>query len=357
MREASLWRYALPLHAGVVLRHQQADQRQGLVVRLTRDGQIGEGEIAPLPGFSRESLAEAAQAALAFLPRWVSGDPAAIIGDDLFHYDSRDDSRQPSPHDSAAGLRGESAWQTLPPSAAFGLSCALAELDGLLPEPGCYTAVPLSRGDGDQLLRRLSALPGQKIAKMKVGLSDAALDSQRVNTLLAAMPELRLRLDANRSWRLNSAVRFAAMLDPLLSGRIDFIEEPCVGRAESLAFAHATGLSIAWDESSRAADFQPAPEPGVAAIIVKPSLVGSLARCRTLIDQARRAGLLAIISSSIESSLALTQLARLARWLTPGAPPGLDTLSLMDAQLLRRWPGCPLPLQPPELLQLVARIT
>jgi O-succinylbenzoate synthase len=43
-----------------------------------------------------------------------------------------------------------------------------------------------------------------------------------------------------------------------------------------------------------------------------------------------------VISSSIESSLGLTQLARIAAWLTPDTIPGLDTLNLMQAQLIRR---------------------
>jgi O-succinylbenzoate synthase len=38
-----------------------------------------------------------------------------------------------------------------------------------------------------------------------------------------------------------------------------------------------------------------------------------------------------VISSSIESSLGLTQLARIAAWLTPQTLPGLDTLALMRA--------------------------
>lgn len=67
----------------------------------------------------------------------------------------------------------------------------------------------------------------------------------------------------------------------------------------------------------READFQVEAEPGVAAIVIKPTLVGSLARCQQLVQQAHQAGLVAVISSSIESSLGLTQLARLAAWLTP----------------------------------------
>ncbi|MGL5266789.1 MAG: o-succinylbenzoate synthase, partial [Plesiomonas shigelloides] len=48
--------------------------------------------------------------------------------------------------------------------------------------------------------------------------------------------------------------------------------------------------------------------------------------------------------SSIESSLGLTQLARVAAWLTPDTMPGLDTLSMMQAQVLRPWPDSALPL-------------
>ncbi|ECF0063324.1 o-succinylbenzoate synthase, partial [Salmonella enterica subsp. enterica serovar Adelaide] len=39
----------------------------------------------------------------------------------------------------------------------------------------------------------------------------------------------------------------------------------------------------------------------------------------------------------------LTQLARIAAWLTPGTLPGLDTLHLMQAQQIRPWPGSALP--------------
>ncbi|MFU1831460.1 hypothetical protein ACM6O8_16920, partial [Klebsiella pneumoniae] len=38
-----------------------------------------------------------------------------------------------------------------------------------------------------------------------------------------------------------------------------------------------------------------------------------------------------------------TQLARIAAWLTPQTIPGLDTLSLMGAQLVRPWPESTLP--------------
>ncbi|WP_413737838.1 o-succinylbenzoate synthase [Sodalis sp. RH21] len=322
MRSATLYRYSLPMDAGVVLRNQRLKSRDGLIVRLERDGRIGEGEIAPLPGFSLETLDEAAEAALTFAARWTAGqDPLA----------------------QGAAAVDSAPEPAVPPSVAFGISCALAELGGWLPAADRYRTVPLCTGDPDMLIPMLAALPGEKIAKVKVGMYEAIRDSLTVNLLLEAVPDLHLRLDANRSWTAAKAAGFARYLDPALSGRIDFIEEPCAAPGDSLAFARDTGLAIAWDESVREPGFQVAAQPGVAAVIIKPSLIGSLACCRALIEQTQRAGLTAVISSAIESSLGLTQLARLAGWLTPRVQPGLDTLSLMRSQLIRPWPGSTLP--------------
>ena len=92
-------------------------------------------------------------------------------------------------------------------------------------------------------------------------------------------------------------------------------------------------------------------EPGVKAVVIKPTLTGSLDRVREQVAAAHAQGLTAVISSSIESSLGLTQLARIAAWLTPNTIPGLDTLSLMQAQLVREWPDSALPVWSTEALE------
>lgn len=320
MRRARLFRYQLPLDAGVVLRNQRLKTRDGLLVCLNQDGREGWGEIAPLPGFSQESLEACQQAATAWLHGWQQGDDAVMP-----HY----------------------------PSVAFGLSCACAELEQSLPTAADYRAAPLCTGDPDELFALLSALPGEKIAKVKVGLYEAVRDGMMVNLLLEAVPDLRLRLDANRAWTPLKAEQFARYVNPQWRDRIAFIEEPCRTRDESRAFAQQYGIAIAWDESLREADFRFVAEPGVAAVVIKPTLTGSLQRVREQVEAAHAAGLQAVISSSIESSLGLTQLARIAAWLTPDAVPGLDTLTLMQAQLLRPWPGSTLPLYGVERLEAV----
>ncbi|MBA0171454.1 o-succinylbenzoate synthase [Pectobacterium versatile] len=320
MRQVTLYRYSVPMEAGVVLRNQRLKTRDGLIVRLQDGERLGWGEIAPLPEFSVETLAEAESAALEQLQSWVAGQ---AFSDDL------------------------------PPSAAFGLSCAQAELDRHLPQAADYRKAPLCSGDPDELFEMLQAMPGEKVAKIKVGLYEAVRDGMIVNVLLEALPDLKLRLDANRSWTRAKADGFARYVAPSLRSRIAFLEEPCKTREESREFARETGINIAWDESVREADFRVEAEPGVSAIVIKPTLVGSLARCQQLVQETHQVGLTAVISSSIESSLGLTQLARLAHWLTPDTVPGLDTLDLMQTQVIQRWPDSALPLLAAEQLDVI----
>jgi O-succinylbenzoate synthase len=310
MRCVQLYRWQIPMDAGVILRERRLKTRDGLVVRLTEGEREGWGEISPLPGFSQETLEAAQGAAIDWLKAWRQG--------------------------SALPLPSL-------PSVAFGLSCALAELADALPQTADYRAAPLCTGDPDDLVLQLADMPGEKVAKAKVGLYEAVRDGMVVNLLLEAIPDLHLRLDANRAWTPLKAQQFARYVNPDYRSRIAFLEEPCKTRDDSRAFARETGIAIAWDESLRDTDFAFVAEPGVKAVVIKPTLTGSLEKVKAQVAAAHQLGLTAVISSSIESSLGLTQLARIAAWLTPDTIPGLDTLNLMQAQLLRCWPGSELP--------------
>ncbi|MDR0805712.1 MAG: o-succinylbenzoate synthase [Enterobacteriaceae bacterium] len=322
MRKVELYRFSLPMEAGIILRNQRLKTRDGLLVCLTENGKQGWGEISPLPEFSHETLDDAEATTLGWLHSWVNE---------------------------------EQVFESALPSVAFGLSCALAELEGFLPQQADYRKAPLCTGDPDELFAALGEMQGEKVAKVKVGLYEAVRDGMIVNLLLEAIPDLKLRLDANRSWTRAKADGFAKYVQPEFRRRIQFLEEPCKTREESREFAHDTGIAIAWDESVREEDFVVEAESGVAAIVIKPTLVGSIQRCQRLVQQAHNAGLMAVISSSIESSFGLTQLARIASWLTPETIPGLDTLSLMQSQLVRPWQGSSLPVLDIDALDVVWR--
>ncbi|MBE2897628.1 o-succinylbenzoate synthase [Pasteurellaceae bacterium 20609_3] len=316
MRSYQLYHYTIPMDSQVVLRNRFLKQRDGLLVQVKCGEHEGWGEIAPLPEYSEETLEQA----LAQAREWLEGWSAL---------------RCPCEKTPLTGLY---------PSVAFGLSCAMAELGGELGEVMNTAFAPLCYGDPDELYAKLDNIEGEKVAKIKVGLYEANRDGLIADMFLEAIPDLQLRLDANRAWTLEKARQFAKYVKPEHRARIQFIEEPCKTPAMSLEFARETGIALAWDESVREPHFAVAASDNVRAIVIKPTLVGSLDRCVALIEQAHAQGMLAVISSSIESSFGLTQLARIAAQYTPETTPGLDTLDLMHTQLVRAWPGSNLPL-------------
>ncbi|MGL4827469.1 MAG: o-succinylbenzoate synthase [Vibrionaceae bacterium] len=316
MKHATLYRYRLPMDSGVILREQRLTHREGLLLELVAGGRRALGEVAPLAGFSAESLESAQAQLLPLLTRWTQGEESAQL------------------------LQEASL-----PSVAFGLSMAFAELelpDGL-PKAGNFQTAPLCSGDPDEVLIAL-ADQAAPLAKIKVGLYEPIRDGLTVSMLLDAIPQLKLRLDANRQWSLAKALKFASFLTPEQRARIDFIEEPCFDSAQSVEFSAQTGIALAWDESLRDGTFS-WDAPHLAAVVIKPTLTGSLADVQALVAKAHQLGKQAVISSSFESSVGLCQLARLAAWLTPDVTPGLDTLSLFAAQLENAWPESKLPLQ------------
>lgn len=325
MRSAKLYRYRLPMDSGVILREEKLTEREGFIVELQENGRIGRGEVAPLKGFSVETIDEAGALAKEQLELWVKGQPLGL--DELF------------------------------PSVAFGVSMAELELAGELPQDGQYQAAPLCTGDPDELIPQLEAMPGKKVAKIKVGLYEPVRDGMLVNLFLESMPDLTLRLDANRAWNKEKAAKFAQYVAPSRRGRITYIEEPCHSPSESLSFAIDTGIAIAWDETLQQAvrmdDFRLEELTGAKTIIIKPTVIGSVPFCIRLVEKARALNLQVVISSSLESSLGLTQLARLSKWLLPDEIPGLDTIGLYQAQLEIAWPGCELPVQTLQDQELV----
>jgi o-succinylbenzoate synthase len=302
----TLYHYALPCQTGVVLRKQTLTMREGLIIQLKQQDKIGLGEIAPLPGFSQESLKEAQAAAI----QWA--------------------------------LKPHSLWDRLPPSVAFGISCAFAELHGELGSESNFQSAILCDGNFATFSEKI-AQQSQPLGKIKVGFNHKQ-EGELANQLFKQFPHLTLRLDANRAWNLAQAVEFAEQIAKPHRSRIQFIEEPCQLPAQSLQFAAQTGIAIAWDETVREPNFCVQKAKNLNAIVLKPTLIGSLNKCINLIKRAHQLGLNTVISSSIESTLGLSQLARMAQQYTPNMTPGLDTANLMQHQLLRPFAHTNLPL-------------
>ena len=308
--------YRLPLTEAVTWNGERREMREGALLRLgDADGNVGWGDLAPLPGFSRETLPEAVAALSAILP--------AILDRDL---DASDLVRPSGTFHTALDTAG------LPSSGRFALDLALADLaaqalDRTLPQalhPDPAVRLPLNgllMGDRGAVVAqaRRFAEAGYEAVKLKVGRGAIGGDIGTVRAVREALgPGVALRLDANRAWHRDDASRLAEYVVPL---GVAYVEEPLADPAGLPELWLDTGLPIAVDESVQEGS---AIQGWAEAAVLKPTLVGGLMATLCLGVEARSVGVRPVLSASFESGVGLRGVAALAAAL--GAEPaGLDT--------------------------------
>ncbi len=312
--KAEVLRYRLPLKKPL----RSNGLREGLILQLACAGRFGYGDIAPLPGFSIESL-EQAQEQLVLFCRALNCGRITI-------------------KENYQLIADEALIHPLLPCVAFGIESALWWLQQRqwLKPP---TTAPLLQGATRVILERLRHFhgPWPNEFKLKIGCDALAQDIDRINAVLRVLPEqILIKLDANRQWTLDQALQVASVIN---RRRISYIEEPTAHLQEFSELFAKTGIRFALDESIQRPDYQFKLMPGLAAIIIKPTLVGGLERCRQLVIAARDAQVRAIFSSSYESAIGLKVLQQLSAQWTPEELPGLDTArafkqSLIDGELV-----------------------
>jgi O-succinylbenzoate synthase len=326
-----LYEYSLPLKKRLPLKGVELTVRRGLLLRLTdADGNIGWGEIAPLPGFSNETLDEV-RAQACFLRGLAIGIEVPEI---VFHLDGSF-GRLLDPFGIHASVRFgiEMAVLNLMASAT---GKTLAHL--LSDSPRASVSVNgLIGGDdfriAEEAIRFRDA--GYRAVKLKVGGKVASDEIERVRILRETLGDgIAIRLDANRSFEFEDAVAFARRIEPM---HIEYVEEPSRDSSRLPEFAASTGVNIALDESL--IGLKPdelRPYQGLRAIILKPTLLGGFERASQFVRKADEFGLMPVISSTFESGLGIFALANFAgAFPAASIPCGLDTLDRFAEDLLK----------------------
>ena len=326
-----VYRYALPLERPLMLKGSTLHQRAGLLVRLTSEsGHAGWGDVASLPAFSRETMAET-QAQLLRLQPVLLGRPVIASGATSFH-----------------SVLPELPGEQLVSSVRFGLEQALWSLGAALeatslaammaPNPAPRVVLnALLMGTGDEVLeaaRRMRA-QGYPAVKLKVGRQSVEEDVALTRAVRGALgPDVGLRLDANRAWTLSQATAFA---DGISGCRLEYIEEPLADATQMPALVAASGLPVALDESLVGLPAERLVEHIYAqAVVLKPTLVGGLAHALKMAQQAHALGMKPVISSAFESGVGLLALLALASATGEGrVPAGLDTYHTLAADVLQ----------------------
>lgn len=322
---AEVFAYSLPLTVPLQVASRVLDRRDGWLLRVcTTAGAEGWGEVAPLPGFSPESPAEARSHLIAVAQRLVGQSVAA--------------------EELRSGLPG--ALISTVSSVRFGVESALvhaiagegrtssARWLGAEVDTGCILNALVFGSLPDCVERARAAVDqGYTAIKLKVGRASVEEDAERVTRVAELLPaSVGLRLDANRAWSWAEAVDFAGRIAGL---PLAYVEEP-LQDATGLANLHAaTGWPLALDESLHEAHAHETVCHGVGVVawVIKPTLVGGLLAAAAWQDRAVTAGVQPVLSSSLESGVGLRMVAELATR-QPGVAIGLDTYRSLADDLL-----------------------
>ncbi len=215
----------------------------------------------------------------------------------------------------------EAGWLGFPP-----------QLRDTIPVNATVPAVPAERVP--EVLARFGRVDAVKIKVAERGQS-LRDDVARVNAVREALPEAAIRVDANGGWDVEQAVK---ALGKLSAVGLEYAEQP-VPTIEGLAEVRrrlsdaGTPVLIAADESVRKEDdpLRVARAGAADLIVVKVAPLGGVRRALDIVHQA---GLPAVVSSALDTSVGIRAGLALAAAL-PSLPYacGLGTVSLFASDI------------------------
>ena len=174
-----------------------------------------------------------------------------------------------------------------------------------------------------------------KVAESGQSLDDdiARLDAVRSAMISAAVPDPKIRIDANCGWTVSEAVTAIRELDQVAHG-LEYVEQPCPTLEDLRDLRRLVAVPIAADESIRlAADPVRAAQMGaVDVVVVKVQPIGGVGLA---LEVCRAANVPVVVSGAMDSSVGLAAPLALAAALDdlPYAC-GLGTGALLAADLV-----------------------
>lgn len=279
--------YEIPLTTGQI--------RSGVILRIEDEkGRIGQGEIAPLPKWSHETLEEA-----------------------LLQLNEKREEIMSLDCDAKTCLEKIANLKLLP-SVTFGLESALLSIIDPVSEDNVSTSA-LFMGSVDEIVKRAEGKEGS--AKLKVSQLSFA-EGFRVIQLL--QDRFRLRIDVNRAWKTEDALTFFSQFS---IDAFDYVEEPFQNPKDLKYFTHPLAVDESFPEDLSLEELEGIPM--LKALVYKPTIQGGFRGCLPLIEWAKRRGIDIVLSSSFENELGLKHIARMAKRLGLKSPVGIGTVDYL----------------------------
>ncbi|MEC7229765.1 MAG: o-succinylbenzoate synthase [Verrucomicrobiota bacterium] len=300
--------------------HGEWTTREGFLVRVEQDGCTGYGEVAPLPSFGSETLAEAKS----FLEQLESepemNTPAnlpccafALSSAQIFAERGSLDLLKNEEAPAQSASRAFVSRVTAPPRDYS--VCAL------LPSGSVALRIAVEKSKA-----------GYQNMKWKIGVEPIAEEISTARSLFDCLPStVRLRFDGNAGLAISELEQWLEFLIPYRK-RVDFIEQPLACGQEALMgdYMEASGIGIALDESLNVADYDRwlTPNAWSGALVIKAPLMGELSQ---LADRLAPVAKQVVFSSVFETGIGLENSLRLADSLPQVLHPiGYDTVNAFN---------------------------
>ncbi len=276
----------------ISLTHGQ--MRSGIFIHITDQlGNVGWGEVAPLPKWSRETL-----------------------DDSLKQLNEK--RQEIMMIDWTAHRLKEIEKLNLLPSVLFGLESALLSILTPIPEHTVPTSA-LLMGSPKEIMQQaeLRHPEGHTSAKLKVNHLSFEDAAQIIDQL---KDKFRLRIDVNRAWKTSESLSFFEQF-PL--DTFDYVEEPFQNPNDLILFPHPLAVDESFPQDLSLEQLESFPT--LKALIYKPTIQGGLLGCLPLREWTEKRGIELVLSSSFESDLGLAHVASIAHRLSLLSPVGIGT--------------------------------
>ncbi|MCL5771977.1 MAG: hypothetical protein M1479_06865, partial [Actinobacteria bacterium] len=351
-----IFKYELPLLKPLIIKNRQLSSRRGIIINIqTSSGLSSFGEIAPLPFFHKESLSQGI-IQIKDLAKFIID--CKLYTDVSFNSENKNklndinflnkkssiksiNSKNINPFDFNFSLSSiynffanNNLNENIFPSVRFGIEMALLNLIFLRRDfkiilnkevknvlPVCKLCMTMESDIEKNIFQVINE--GYKVIKIKVGKESLEQEIYKLKKIKRILindknnkNKIKIRLDSNGLWTLDEAVYFGNEIGAEL---IEYIEDPLNDLRLYENFFNKTGIPVAVDEKLN--EFLKFYEMGknitrnlnyLKAFILKPSLIGGFLKTAELIKIAQENNLMAVLSSSFESSIAISSIALFA---------------------------------------------
>lgn len=300
--------YQLPLLQPLTTNYGRWSVREGVIIRLTNElGQISYGEIAPIPWFGSETIAEVLQ--------FCQQLPARITSEEIWAISDRLPASQFGFGCAWEGLGNPEI--TPNPLAKGVLNIILPFLRGARGVPSSYSYL-LPTGIAALKAWQTPWQQGYRTFKWKIGVKDVHQELAQLHQLVNLLPvEAKLRLDANGGLNLAEAKLWLEEFDRSWHNNIEFLEQPLPVEDfdDLLTLTDNYETAIALDESVATLEqLKACYNQGWRGIfVIKPSIAGYGDRLREFCQDH---SIDTVFSSSLETAIGRNYALKLAQELS-----------------------------------------